>query len=820
MGLLWLLTAFAACWAAAYFALPGWGWLGVVALLALLSSLLGLASVAAATGLFFLVVALSLPLLLTPLRRTLVSQPLLAAFRRVLPQVSRTEQEALEAGTVWWEGALFRGQPDWERLLDTTTPRLSAEESAFLEGPVEELCRQLDDWQVTQDLKDLPPEVWEFLRQNGFFGLIIPQRYGGLGFSALGHSAVVMKIASRSLTAAVTVMVPNSLGPAELLLHYGTEEQKSHYLPRLAKGEEIPCFALTGPTAGSDAASIPDTGVVCRGTYNGKPNVLGIRLNWNKRYITLGPVATLIGLAFRLYDPDHELGEESDLGITCALVPADAPGVVIGRRHLPLNAVFQNGPTQGHDVFIPIDQIIGGPEQAGNGWRMLMESLAAGRSISLPALSVGAAKVASRATGAYARLRRQFNTPIGYFEGVQEPLARIGGLAYLMEATRRMTCWAIDAGERPSVVSAIVKYHLTEMMRRIVNDAMDIHGGSGICLGPRNILGRAYQALPISITVEGANILTRSLIIFGQGAIRCHPYLLREMEAARREASEEALREFDDALFGHLRHAASNAARALFYGFGGWRLIRVPEGGAVRRYYQHFSRVSTAFAWLAEVSLISLGGELKRRERLSARLGDALSYLYLGSAVLKRYEDDGRMREDLPLVEWGCRYCLYMAEKRMIEALANLPRRGMARLMRGWLFPAGRTYHPPDDRLEQAVAELLLRDSVARDRLTEGLFLPDETTQPLGRLDRALRLADGVEALERRLRDAARRGELSDDETGQLDTAVEKGLITLEQAKTLREYRSLVWEIIQVDDFPPDLSSETEPEAWPKSVPA
>jgi len=482
--------------------------------------------------------------------------------------------------------------------------------------------------------------------------------------------------------------------------------------------------------------------------------------------------------------------------------------------------VFQNGPTQGHDVFIPLDMIIGGAEQAGNGWRMLMESLAAGRSISLPALSVGAAKVASRATGAYARLRKQFRTPIGYFEGVQEPLARIGGLTYMMEAARTMTCGALDMGEKPSVVSAIMKYHLTEMMRQIVNDAMDIQGGSGICLGPRNYLGRAYQAVPISITVEGANILTRSLIIFGQGAIRCHPYLLREMDAAKSDDATAALREFDRALFGHLRHAAGSAARALFYGMGGWRFARVPEGDAVRRYYQHFSRVSVAFAWLAEVSLLSLGGELKRRERLSTRLGDALSYLYLGSAVLKRYESEGRLAKDLPLVEWGCQHCLYMAEKRMIETLINLPLRGLARVMRGWLFPAGRTYFPPDDSVERQVASVLLSDFPARNRLTHGLFVPSDTRQPLGRLDRALVLAERAEETERQLRRAIRDGVIDGSDEEQLARSVEKRVITQHQADELREYRALVWEIIQVDDFPADFSTESEGGEWLQQVQA
>ncbi len=810
-GLLWVLAALVGVWALAYHNARAWVWAAGLTVLVLMLPRFGLVSDGAAFLLLVLVAAMVTALAVPSLRRRLITDRLLGQFRRVLPELSRTEQEALAAGTVWWEGELFGGAPNWRRLLGFPAPSLSDEERAFLDGPVEELCALIDDWEVTHRLKDLSPEAWAFMKANGFFGMIIPKRYGGLEFSALGHSAVVVKLSSRSLTAAVTTMVPNSLGPAELLLHYGTEEQKEHYLPRLARGEEIPCFALTGPTAGSDASSMPDSGVVCRGSFGGKKNVLGIRLNWNKRYITLAPVATVIGLAFRLYDPDHLLGEEEDVGITCALVPADTPGVVIGRRHQPLNAVFQNGPTQGRDVFIPVEWIIGGPEQAGNGWRMLMESLAAGRSISLPALSVGAAKVASRATGAYARLRRQFRTPIGNFEGVQEPLARIAGATYLMDAARTLTAGAVDLGEKPAVASAIAKYHLTELMRRVVNDAMDIHGGSGICLGPRNILGRAYQALPISITVEGANILTRSMIIFGQGAIRCHPYLLREMDAARDPDQERGAAEFDRALFAHIAHVARNAARALFYGLGGWRLARVPDGGPIRRYFQQFTRLSAAYAFLADVAMLSMGGDLKRRERLSARLGDVLSYLYLGSAVLKRFVDQGRPASDLPMVHWACAHSLARAEKRMIETVVNLPMRGLSRLLRGWLFPAGRTFHRPGDRLDAEVAAAILGFSGRRTRLTEGLYIPDSPDSPLGRLEAALTIAGSAEETDKKLRKAVREQRIEKgDEEAEIAAGVEQGLISEEQAAQLREFHALVWEIIQVDDFPADFAEDEE----------
>ena len=583
------------------------------------------------------VVITSVIVMVPVLRKTLVSQPVLQIFRRMLPQISQTEQEALDAGTVWWEGDLFGGKPDWKKLLSYPKPQLTEEEQAFINGPVEQLCSLLNEWKITHELKDLPPEVWQFIRDNGFFGLIIPKQYGGYGFSALAHSGVVMKIASRSGTAAVTVMVPNSLGPAELLLHYGTEKQKEYYLPRLAKGLEIPCFALTSPEAGSDAGSMPDYGVVCRQDHDGQSDVLGMRVTWDKRYITLGPVATLLGLAFKLYDPDRILGGAEDLGITLALIPTDTPGVNIGRRHYPLNAVFQNGPNSGKDVFIPMDWIIGGQERIGQGWRMLMNCLAAGRAISLPATGVSAAKLAARTSGAYSRVRVQFKLPIGYFEGIEEALARIGGNTYMMDASRVMTASAIDLGEKPSVGSAIVKYHLTERGRQAINDAMDIHAGKGICIGPSNYLGRTYQQMPVGITVEGANILTRNLIIFGQGAIRCHPYLLKEVNAAHDNDQKNALETFDAALFGHIKFTLRNTFNSLFYGLLSNHLKNiVPENCLPETaiYYRQLTRFSASFACIADIALMRLGGSLKRKERLSARLGDILSLMYLCSAAM------------------------------------------------------------------------------------------------------------------------------------------------------------------------------------------
>src|SRR5579864_1526249 len=562
-----------------------------------------------------------------PLRKSLITRPFMAAYLKLLPTMSQTEREALEAGTVWWDGELFTGAPQWSKLLSAKAPRLSTEEQAFLDGPCEELCRMLNDWNITHELGDMPPHVWEFLKTRGFFAMIIPRKYGGLEFSAYAHSCVLLKIASRSATASSTVAVPNSLGPAELLNHYGTPEQKDYYLPRLARGEEIPCFALTGPRAGSDAASIPDTGIVTRGMWQGR-EIIGLRLNFSKRYITLAPVATVVGLAFRMFDPEKLLGEKTDIGITCALIPRNTPGVTIGRRHFPINVPFQNGPIQGRDVFVPLDFIIGGPKMAGSGWRMLVEQLSVGRCISLPSNATGGAKAGIWATGAYARIRRQFNMPVGKFEGIETVIARMVGLTYIMDAARSVTAGAIDGGEKPSVPSAMLKYHVTEMGRQVANDAMDVHGGKGICLGPKNYLARSYQIVPVAITVEGANILTRNLIIFGQGAVRCHPFVLKEMNAAKNPDREAGVRAFDAAMIGHVGFAISNAVRSFILGLTSARFTRVPDTGATRRYFQHVNRYSASFALATDVAMLALGGYLKKKETLSARLGDVLSSMY------------------------------------------------------------------------------------------------------------------------------------------------------------------------------------------------
>ena len=755
-------------------------------------------------GILWLLLALLWLLNIRPLRKAVISRPFLKTYMRLLPTMSPTERDALEAGTVWWDGELFTGNPDWPKLLGAPPAKLSAEEQAFLDGPCEQLCRMLDDFDITHRRGDLPPEAWAFIKSQGFFAMIIPKKYGGLQFSAYAHSCVLARLAGRSVTAASTVAVPNSLGPAELLNHYGTEEQKNYYLPRLARGEEIPCFALTGPRVGSDAASLPDTGVVCRGTWQGR-EVLGLKLNFSKRYITLAPIATVVGLAFRMFDPQKLLGGASDLGITCALIPADVPGVELGRRHLPLNQPFQNGPVHGKDVFVPLDCIIGGVKMAGQGWRMLIEQLSVGRCISLPSIATGGAQAAVYATGAYARIRRQFNQPVGRFEGVEQVIARMVGHGYIMDAARSVTIAAIDNGARPAVPAGILKYHATELGRRVANDAMDVQGGKGICLGPRNYLGRSYQSIPIGITVEGANILTRSLIIFGQGAIRCHPFVLREMNAARNPDRAQGVDEFDRALFGHMGFAISNAVRSFVMALTFARFTRVPDTGPTRRYFQHFERFSASFAFATDIAMLALGGYLKKKESLSARLGDVLSMLYLASMVLKHHEDRGRPAEELPVVEWACRELLYQAQEQLHGVLRNFPVRWLAALMRACIFPRGRTYFAPTDRLHRGMAELVMNPGPVRERLCHCVYRTLEPGNMFGKLQQALELAQQAEPLEKKLRvEGVKTGLVCAlDLPGQVVEGREAGILSAEEAALLEQYDRLVMDIINVDDFAP-----------------
>lgn len=739
------------------------------------------------------------------LRKSLLTAPAFKFFKSVLPEMSDTERAALEAGTVWWEGDLFSGRPDWRRLGALPKPRLSDEEQAFLDGPVEQLCGMLDDWEIVHEQADLPAAAWEFIKKNKFFGMIIPKRYGGLEFSAVAHSAVLTKIASAGgTTASSIVAVPNSLGPAELLLHYGTDEQKDYYLPRLAVGDEIPCFGLTSPYAGSDAGSIPDMGVVCEGTWKGK-KTLGMRLTFDKRYITLAPVATVIGLAFKLYDPDHLLGDQEDLGITCALVPHDTKGVEIGNRHYPLSAPFMNGPIRGKDVFVPLDTIIGGRENAGRGWRMLMEVLSVGRGISLPSGSTGGALQAAYATGAYARVRKQFNVSIGEFEGIQEAMARIGAQAYACNAVRQLSALAVDLGEKPSVPSAIAKMHVTDLARRIAVDAMDVHSGKAVCIGPRNIIASGYQSAPVATTVEGANILTRSMMIFGQGAIRCHPFVLSEMDAVNDDDAARGLDNFDQAFMGHMGHIASAKARSLVLGLTGSQVASAPVSGPTAIYYKRLARYSANLALLSDVAMALLGGSLKFREGISARLGDVLSALFIGSAVLKQYQDEGRPEEDLPLVQWMLDDLCHSIEDRLDGVLNHLPMRPLMWGLRLVIFPLGRRARAADDGTNAKVARLMMEPGAAMQRLAAAVYQPTDVAHPLGVLRQAHAAVLETESLETKLVKAFKKGELKHPHPRErIDEAEQSGLISAEEATALRKAWELVAEVVRVDEFTTD----------------
>ena len=748
-----------------------------------------------------------------PLRQQMVTRTVLPLVKPILPQMSETERIALEAGTVWWEAEFFTGNPEWSKLLTFDIQPLSEREQAFLDGPCEDLCAMASDWSIVSH-GDLPDEAWDFIRTKGFMGMIIPESYGGLGFSAAAHSAVVAKLSAHSVTSAVTVMVPNSLGPAELLLHYGTEEQKDHYLPRLANGEEIPCFALTEPNAGSDAGSMTSRGVVCKGVFEGE-EVLGMRLNWQKRYITLAPIATVIGLAFKLSDPDHLLGDVEDLGITCALIPADMDGITIGERHDP-GVPFMNGPTRGEDVFVPLEFIIGGRAMAGQGWMMLMQSLAAGRGVSLPSMATGCGKMATRTTGAYATVRKQFGISIGNFEGIHEPLSRITGWTYAMDAARELTAGAVDAGEKPSVASAVVKCYLTEAMRDVTNDAMDVVGGAGICLGPRNILGNAYKALPIGITVEGANILTRTMIIFGQGAIRCHPHVQDELESA----FADDIPRFDSAFFGHVGFVFTNAARAFVHGLTGGVFAKAPGRAdkRVAKLYKQLTRMSSAFALAADVAMGTLGGALKRKEQITGRLADVLAQLYLASAVLKRYHDEGSKSQDLPLVEWFVRHALHQAQVAYFGTLRNLPFRPAAWFLHLCAFPMdllpgnGMRFAPPSDRLGRKVAKLILDGNEARERLTTDMYLPPQSELGLGRLEWALgKVLEGARVHDT-IKQAVKAKTLERKPKATLvQRALEAGVITDADAKTLAEAEAARDQAIAVDAFEKRVYPEVQP---------
>jgi len=762
---------------------------------------------------FFILLLYAVPALflnLKSVRQQYFSRSFLAFYRKALPRLSETERVALEAGTVHWDAELFSGKPNFKRLHSMKKPELTSEEKAYIDGPVQQLCSMMDEHEFCHVKGDMPKEVWDFITNEKFFAIIIPKEYGGLGFSALAHSYILQKVASRSAIAGATVAVPNSLGPAELLLQYGTDEQRNHYLPRLAAGKEIPCFGLTSPTAGSDATSIADTGVVCKKTIDGK-EVLGIKLNFDKRYITLAPVATVVGLAFQMTDPDHLLGDKEQLGITLALVPSKTPGMDIGRRHLPLDVPFMNGPIRGKDVFVTMDTIIGGEKMIGHGWRMLSEVLAIGRSISLPSSSTGGAKMVAYATGAYARIRKQFNLPIGRFEGIEEALCRIAGKTYSCAAVSTMTAAAVDRGERPSVPSAIAKMHTTDMARSIISDAMDIHGGKGIIMGPNNYLGRAWMGAPIWITVEGANILTRSLIIFGQGAIRCHPYVLKEMEAANLPDEEQAVIEFDHLLFKHIGYSFQNAVRSFFQGLGTWRLEPGPGDKFTKQFYSKITRYSASFGFAADVAMLTLGGSLKKRESTSARLGDVLSHLYMASAVLKRYLDQGEQSADQPIVAWAMHHHFYEIEQALKLLSYNFPSKAVGFFLRRIIFPLGSHELPPGDRLGHKAASLLLSPNETRERLCDGIDKQVSEHHLVAKMNQLLAKVIENEPLERRVLKAVKNAEIDAiDHQQQLEQALERDIINKSEYDTLTELRQQVAAIVAVDDFPFDAFDRTQ----------
>lgn len=796
--LIWFLVVLAAVGVVSYKRYSLHSSLFIIAITLTIATLVG--SLGIISWLIF--AAFAIPLVYEPVRKDILSKKLLAFYRKVAPEMSQTEQEAIDAGTVWWDGELFSGKPDWQKLHAIAKPRLTPQEQAFLDGPCETICAMVNEWQINHVDADLPDEIWDYLKEHKFFAMIIAKKYGGLQYSAYAQSRVLQKLAGVSAVLSSTVGVPNSLGPGELLQHYGTSEQQDYYLPRLAAGVEIPCFALTSPEAGSDAGAIPDIGVIKKGMFNGE-EVLGMSLTFNKRYITLAPVATVVGLAFKLTDPEGLLGKQEDLGITCALIPRDTEGLEIGRRHFPLNVPFHNGPVKGDNVFVPLSYIIGGEKMAGKGWRMLMECLSVGRCITLPSSAAGGAKQLAMATGAYARIRRQFRLPIGQMEGVEELLARIGGSAYLMDAVTTLSTAAIDLGEKPSVISAICKYHLTEKMRIAVNDSMDIHGGKGICLGPNNYLGRAYQGTPISITVEGANVLTRNMMIFGQGAMRCHPYVLDEIYASQNEDKKQRLTAFDKAVWGHIGFAFANTVRSLWFSVSGNRLSGAPFKDDTAKYYRVLQGYSANLAFMTDISMGVLGGSLKRRERLSARLGDVLSHLYLGSAVLKRYDEQGRLQEDMPFVDWAMQDTLRQIDVAIDDFIRNFPVAPVAWMLRAFVQPFGKRFDKPSDEIEHKIAHILQNPCSARSRIGEGQYLTRIEGSLFGDLEQTLdNMIKSEPIFDRICKTLGEKLPMT-----QLDKLADKALaaniISEEDAALLRETEAGRLRTINVDDFDP-----------------
>ncbi|MCY7294113.1 acyl-CoA dehydrogenase FadE [Alteromonas sp. a30] len=813
--LVWLLVLVALLGVSSYFRIKLFNATAAVALWMLIGTS---ADVVGFLG-WLVFLAIAVPLNTASLRKQYLTAPALKAYRKVMPEMSSTEKDAIDAGTVWWDGEIFSGNPNWHNLHSIPEARLSAEEQAFLDGPVEEVCGMVNEWDVTHKRADLSPEVWQYLKDHKFFAMIIKKEFGGLEFSAFAQSRVLQKLSGVSSVLASTVGVPNSLGPGELLQHYGTEEQKQHYLPGLANGSEIPCFALTSPEAGSDAGAIPDLGVVCKGEWEGK-EVLGMKLTFNKRYITLAPVATVVGLAFKLVDPDGLLGDEKEIGITCALIPASTEGLDIGNRHFPLNVPFQNGPIRGNDIFVPLDFIIGGAKMAGQGWRMLVECLSVGRAITLPSNSAGGVKAIALATGAYARIRRQFKLPIGKMEGIEEALGHIGANAYMMDSVTRFATKGVDLGEKPSVISAIAKYHMTEKMRQVVTHSMDIHGGKGVMLGPNNYLGRGYQGAPIAITVEGANILTRNMMIYGQGAMRCHPYVLKEIQASAISDKHQAIDEFDKVLFGHIGFAVSNFARSVWFGLGGHRLVSTPYSDQTKPYYQAMTRLSSNLALLSDLSMAVLGGELKRKERISARLGDVLSFIFIGSTTLKRFDDEGRQHDDLPLMHWAMQDSLYQAETAIIDLLDNFPIAALGKTLKVLLMPFGRSYKKPSDQLDHKIAGILQTPCESRTRLGQGQYHAFNDNNPFGLLEVALKDILEAEPLFDKVCKAANEKLPFTQLNLVADKGLELGVINEKEAELLRKAEQERLQVVNVDDFAPEeLVAGVQPATKSKSKP-
>jgi acyl-CoA dehydrogenase len=737
----------------------------------------------------------------TPIRKLVLMTPVYGAVKSILPRVSRTEQEALDAGTVGWDAELFSGRPNWEKLTEIRPLTLSVEEQAFLDNQTEIACKMIDDWDIRNNRADLPPELWQYLKDEGFLGMLIAKEHGGLGFSAQAQSMIVSKIASRSVATGITVMVPNSLGPGELLEKYGTPEQKEKYLGRLARGLEVPCFALTGVHSGSDAGGMRDIGIVTKGMYRGK-EVLGVRLSFDKRYITLAPVATLVGLAFLLKDPDNLLGRGDDIGITLALVPHDHPGMEIGRRHFPARQAFMNGPVRGKDVFVPMEFLIGGTEYAGQGWRMLMECLSTGRAISLPAIGSISIKQTLRATSAYARVRRQFGIPVGIMEGVAEPMGEMIKRAYAFEAARRLTASMVDEGQRPAVIAGLLKYTTTEAMRDSMDDAFDIHGGRAIQDGPGNYLFSAYMSTPVAITVEGANILTRTLMTFAQGVLRAHPYLLSEVQAAQNKDRKAGLDQFDAAFGGHAKFMLRNIVASLLHGLSNGAFASTPNQGPMAHWYRRLHRYAQAFALVADWTTVFLGGALKRKQKISGRLADILGDLYLMSATLRRFEDEGQLAEDRELVDAIMADRIASMEKTFGEVFANFPNPVFAWAMRVLCFPLGRHAQPAGDRVNYRFARAVLRPGAFRDRLTTGTYVSFDPNDVTGVLEDALIKVTEAEEIEARFIKAARKGVIERRlDRDAIDDAVAAGVLNNNEAGIMRAADEATERVVKVDDF-------------------